>query len=91
MKHVEEIARLMKLREYEPEVALAVRIRGGAGTKEIGSGGGGGDGGENGDIDSMLMSFGFEYVDATRTVEETSAEDEIDGTFFLKKALLFLF
>jgi len=75
VKHVKEIARLMKLREYEPEVALAVRIpRVEAETK----GDKGQDEDENGDIDSMLMSLGFEYVDATRSDE---AQEQDDGMY----------
>ena len=65
----------MKLQEYEPEVALAVRIpctHSSAETEDEGED-------ENTDIDSMLLSYGFEYVDATRSVE---GGDEVeDGTF----------
>jgi hypothetical protein len=81
VKHVKEIARLMKLREYEPEVALAVRIRGtepfpGMETKETIDTYDEGYQNEtgNGDIDGLLMSCGFEYVDATRPLETASAE-----------------
>ena len=73
VKHVKEIARLMKLRKYEPEVALAVRIPR-AHTSETTD-----DQRENGngDIDSMLMSHGFEYVDATNT-EDHGAENGME-------------
>jgi len=63
VEHVKEIARLIKLREYEPEVALAVRI------PRVEEAKGDISGEDNGDIDSMLMSLGFEYVDATGSDE----------------------
>lgn len=71
MKHAKEIARLMKLQEYEPEVALAVRIpctHNSAETEDEGED-------ENSDIDGMLLSCGFEYVDATRSEGEDGMED----------------
>jgi hypothetical protein len=77
VKHVKEIARLMKLGEYEPDVALAVRIRGVEMEAENE------DEGENGDIDSMLMSYGFEYVDASRGEGEIGEDGMEDGTIFV--------
>jgi hypothetical protein len=75
---VADIARLMKLGDYEPEVALAVRIPGlssppnSALAKEtsdsLNKEERETDENENGDIDSTLSSYGFEYVDATRSM-----------------------
>lgn len=71
MKHIEELSRIMAQGGYEPEVCLAVRIpkptpptvlsgnRPNVDETTIADDG-------NTDIDSTLMSFGFEYVDATR-------------------------
>ena len=69
MESVKEIGRMMKKGEYEPEVALAVRIPGVL--KE------GEDNGE--DMDSMLLSCGFEYVDGTRVSERTRVGEDDDG------------
>ncbi|KAF8158084.1 hypothetical protein B0H34DRAFT_674567 [Crassisporium funariophilum] len=64
-KHVEELSRLIG--EYEPEVALAVQIpRSGStdGLTEVGE-----DSADtmqnDSDVDATLMSYRFEYVDAT--------------------------
>lgn len=81
----------MKLGEHEPEVALAVRIPGLSSpvpsspspsvfvpSKETT------DESENGDIDSTLLSYGFEYVDATRSLARDSEglrEFENDGEY----------
>jgi hypothetical protein len=80
VRHVKEIARLMKLREYEPEVALAVRIP--ARTQpemENEESVDRDDAKDEDEIDSMLLSYGFEYVDATRLRETTNGME--DGAF----------
>ncbi len=82
----------MKLGDYEPEVALAVRIPGLSSSspstsplaketsdslnkedRET-------DENENGDIDSTLSSYGFEYVDATRpTLRDSEGLRKVDN------------
>ncbi|KIM40849.1 hypothetical protein M413DRAFT_445631 [Hebeloma cylindrosporum] len=62
-KHVEELSKTIAASGYEPEVSLAVRISKKAAspdTADVKSED------ENMDIDTTLISFGFEYVDATR-------------------------
>ncbi|KDR82914.1 hypothetical protein GALMADRAFT_238566 [Galerina marginata CBS 339.88] len=73
-KHVEELSRTMALGGYEPEVCLAVRIpKAATGVDDNAD--------DNADIDSTLMSFGFEYVDARETGREPSrvSSDEHDA------------
>ena len=72
----------MKLGDYEPEVALAVRIPGLSSSSPPNSAletsdslikdDRESDENENGDIDSTLSSYGFEYVDATRSTSRDS-------------------
>lgn len=91
--HIAEVARLMKLKDYEPEVALAVRIPAPVASssssqehdrtgKDTMDADGPVDKDDNGDIDITLMSFGFEYVDGTRRfmrVSGSSNENIEDG------------
>jgi len=90
--HVAEVARLMKLKDYEPEVALAVRIPAPVTSssssaplqehdkagKNTMDAGGPVDQDDNGDIDITLMSHGFEYVDATRPFMKVSGGSRTD-------------
>jgi hypothetical protein len=86
VEDVKEIARLMKLREYEPEVALAVRLPGTRPMKEDQETVDRDDAENEDEIDSMLLSCGFEYVDATRQRETTNGME--DGAF--PRALIYL-
>lgn len=86
VEDVKEIARLMKLREYEPEVALAVRLPGTRPMKEDQETVDRDDAENEDEIDSMLLSYGFEYVDATRQRETTNGME--DGAF--PRALIYL-
>jgi len=76
----------MGLQDYEPEVALAVRIPAvnpstPTTVQKIPDASSGAND-EAGDIDSTLMGYGFEYVDATRPSKESRAdEDEEDGKY----------
>ena len=70
----------MEAAAYEPEVCLAVRIPGPQdveeGAREVGQE-------EDTEIDTTLMSYGFEYVDGrqdSRTKTELANEDS-DGMF----------
>ncbi|KAF8177016.1 hypothetical protein BJ912DRAFT_1132827 [Pholiota molesta] len=89
VKHIEELSRIMAQGGYEPEVCLAVRIPKPTAPAAVLSGNQPNvdettvvdDG--NTDIDSTLMSFGFEYVDATRELispkdrDPDTADDDI--------------
>lgn len=81
-KHVEELSRMMG--GYEPEVSLAVRIP--KSTEMTGLVEDNSEIENNTDIDTILMSYGFEYIDATGEVpvrrtgddgNELSATDDI--------------
>lgn len=85
-KQVEELSKTMALSAYEPEVSLAVRIsKLGAKTTSpvISNTSNVNSEDENMDIDTILMSFGFEYVDATRVTSRVRSEsDSPDGKLF---------
>ncbi|KJA17450.1 hypothetical protein HYPSUDRAFT_46397 [Hypholoma sublateritium FD-334 SS-4] len=77
-KHVEELSRVMAAASYEPEVCLAVRIAAAARADGVPALELDEEQDENADIDTTLMSFGFEYVDGTSEAvprAETGADD----------------
>ncbi|KAF9485803.1 hypothetical protein BDN70DRAFT_988445 [Pholiota conissans] len=92
VKHVAELSRIMAQGSYDPEVRLAVRIPPTAvlsenrpNIEEAAP-----KDNEDIDIDSTLMSFGFEYVDATRghiTTKSREVEDTHDDIPSLPRVL----
>jgi hypothetical protein len=77
----------MALSAYEPEVSLAIRISkldAKIASPVISNTANANSEDENMDIDTTLMSFGFEYVDATREVSSRvrSESDSPDGKLF---------
>ena len=84
-KHVEELSRVMEAASYEPEVCLAVRIPGAVRADGVPAPEPEEEQDENADIDTTLMSFGFEYVDGTsEAVPRTEkAADDVDQGAFL--------
>lgn len=66
VKHIEELSRTMG--GYEPEVCLAVRIPKSDETTGLVEEHSEMERESNTDIDTVLMSYGFEYIDATGQV-----------------------
>lgn len=93
VKHVEELADMMN--GYEPEVSLAVRIPKSDETAGLVEDNSETEKENNADIDAVLMSHGFEYIDATgqvplrRTGDVGDKLPSIDGLYtiqlFLRK------
>lgn len=90
-EHVEELSRVMAVASYEPEVCLAVRIVGAARADGVPAAEPKEEQDENADIDTTLMSFGFEYVDGTSEAvpRAEGSSDDVDHGAFLDDIYLF--
>ncbi|KAJ3485891.1 hypothetical protein NLJ89_g11858 [Agrocybe chaxingu] len=93
--HIAELSRIMASESYEPEVSLAVRIPAPKSDAEPSTSlarknDDAEDDGTNGDIDNTLMSYGFEYIDGTQSLEastSTSGPESLDDVPGLPRVL----
>jgi hypothetical protein len=90
VKHIEELSRTMG--GYDPEVCLAVRIPKSDETTGLVEDPGETERESNTDIDTVLMSYGFEYIDATGQDplrQPGKVEDELSSTVGLHNYFIF--